>query len=218
VNRLSPSVLFAPGRINNPNYRKLITPECSDFFFSRGGKGFGVYSNAAVHNHLVKKADDWKPEVMQLVRQNQVPFEGWQDYLAKRLIEEMDKPHGEGLILINPNAATEMVRSHSSLKVNPRDDAEATVIGYISARDGKLRGLLGALVVDWDGVVFELSGFTDEERQLSESSWAYANLEQRLPDDIYCLRFPKGCRVTFSYRGLTDDGKPNEAVYFRGRD
>lgn len=218
VNRLSPNVLFAIGKINNPNYSKMITKASFDFFVEQGGSTFGVYSNAAVYNHLVKKADSWKPEVLQLVRQNQIPYVGWQEYVANRLIEEMGKPHGEGLILSDPNAATEMVRSHNSLKVKPRDDAEATVVGYISARDGKLRGLLGALIVNWDGVVFELSGFTDEERRLSETSWAYNHLEEELPPDIHCVRFPRGTQVTFSYRGLTDDGKPNEAVYFRGRD
>ena len=218
INRWSPEVLFKPGIINNPNYQKIISPECLSFFYAMGGHEYMALANGHVYKHLLAQSENWEERVIRLVKKNKIPYTGWQEYIARRLEEEMGKLHGEGLIAEDPNATADVKRVYSSLKIKPRDDAEAVVVGYISARDGKLRGMMGAAIVEWNGVRFELSGFTDEERRLSDSTWAWANLEKEIPDDIYAVHFPRGKRVTFSYRGLTDAGVPNEAAYYRGRD
>jgi DNA ligase-1 len=86
------------------------------------------------------------------------------------------------------------------LKVKPSRDSEATVVGYTWGK-GKLEGLMGSMLVDWEGIQFELSGFTNEERV------------------IHCKHYEADIRetVSFKYRELTDDGKPKEARYWRER-
>jgi len=76
----------------------------------------------------------------------------------------------EGIIVRNPNATYYCERSHMILKKKPDQDAEGTVVGYITGREGKegkLLGKMGALILKLDnGGRLELSGFTDEERKL----------------------------------------------------
>lgn len=221
ITRLSPVSWLEPGLINNPNFpNKYIGNDALDWWLSHGGKMLEPNSNIAIYKHLLHQQQFWNLDVLRLVKQTVMPFSLSlaREHLSIRLIEEMNRPRGEGLILTNPNSFNSMVRVKDSLKVKPRDDSEGVVVGYISGREGKLRGMLGALILDWEGKRLELSGFTEAERVLNESSWAYSNIGKELPDDIYAINFPIGSRVTFSYRGLTDDGIPNEAVYFRGRD
>jgi len=209
-NRLSPVTWLSEGRINNPNMiEKNLTADALGYYTYNGGKSFSYYPNNIIYGHLVGQ-EYWSDHLV-LVKQEVVLSK---DILKERLILEMGRVRGEGLILTDPFAYTKMQRTNSSLKVKPRDDAEATVMGYVTGK-GKLRGLMGALVVKWDDKIFELSGFTDAERTLSEQSYAWANEGAGVPEDINCPLFPIGTEVKFSYRGLTDDGIPNEAVYMR---
>jgi len=213
INRLSPQVWLGEGRINNPNFvEKIITNSHYDWYLDQGGKSFSPFPFHLVYNHL-QNAPYWSDKLV-LVTQTKMPLEPT-EYIRDKLILEMGKIHGEGLIITNPYDFNIMKRSHNSLKIKPRDDSEGQVVGYITGREGKLRGLLGALILDWQGTRLELSGFTDAERHLTDSDWAWNNLEVEMPRDLSCPRFPRGSMVTFTYRGLTDDGVPNEAVYDR---
>lgn len=161
---------------------------------------------------------------------------------------------GEGLIVRDPNSTYQCERSHKVLKVKPADDMEGTVIGYITGREtdkgSKLLGMMGALILQLDsGVRLELSGFTNQERDLeyiltkeecnraikkwSDAGcghcqpstkealdagvvrWARFSPETECLAEIQAKMFPRGTRVTFKYRGLTRDGVPQEARYFR---
>jgi DNA ligase-1 len=136
---------------------------------------------------------------------------------------------GEGVMLRDPNTSYECCRSHNLLKVKPFDDMEGTIIGYITGREtdkgSKLLGLMGAMVLRLDsGVELELSGFSNEERVLDgfhhgsgtrAKHWAENNPETECPLWIECKHFKRGERVTLKYRGLTKDGVPQEARYFR---
>jgi len=133
---------------------------------------------------------------------------------------------GEGLVLRNPLAPWEHHRSHNVLKLKPYLDDEATVIGYVSGREtdrgSKLRGLMGALIVQYNDKVFELSGFTDHERRLLHNfdadygfEYAWEHPGERMPENIYSPEFPIGTTVTFKYRELSKDGIPIEASYYR---
>ena len=135
---------------------------------------------------------------------------------------------GEGLVFRDPSSLWEPHRSHSVLKLKPYFDDEAIVIGYVSGREtdrgSKLRGLMGALVVDYGGKTFELSGFTDHERRLAHAAdpeygfeYAYNHPGESMPNGIYSPEFPKGSTITFKYRELSLDGIPIEASYFRKR-
>ena len=115
-------------------------------------------------------------------------------------------------------------RSSDLLKIKPFEDSEATVIGYTWGREtdlgSKLLGLMGNLVVSWEGKEFELSGFTNEERVLYVGD-CKANLigaahpGERCAPNIHSASFPIGSTVTFKYRELTDAGIPKEARFWR---
>ena len=143
---------------------------------------------------------------------------------------------GEGLMIRYPGARYKCERTHSVLKVKPLDDMEGTVTGYTTGREtdkgSRLLGRMGALVLDVDGKRLELSGFTDPERLLDcvdkgfgsvvrgfdhgvARDWAIEHPGAECPPHIEASQFPRGTTVTFRYRGLTNDGIPNEARYWR---
>jgi DNA ligase 1 len=104
---------------------------------------------------------------------------------------------GEGLMLHRANAVWQAGRSSDLLKLKPRHDAEATVVGHLPGR-GRHMGRLGALRVQLgDGTTFALgTGFSDGQRLQ--------------PPSI-------GSVVTFSHRGFTAAGVPRFASFLRLR-
>jgi len=102
---------------------------------------------------------------------------------------------GEGLMLHRGNAYYHVGRTANIMKLKRHQDAEATVIAYISGK-GKYQGMLGALKVKTaTGIVFKIgSGFSDDER---------AN-----PPAI-------GSTITYKYNGKTQANIPRFARYFR---
>lgn len=140
---------------------------------------------------------------------------------------------GEGIVLRDPLAPYIPERCHHITKLKPYHDSEAIVIGYITGRKtnkgSKLLGMMGAMIVDWNGKQFEISGFSGsntcgaKERLLIQNDgdydaarlWAEQNPETKCPSWIYAEAFPMGTIITFKYRELTDDGIPKEATYLR---
>ncbi len=131
-------------------------------------------------------------------------------------------------MLRNPGSFWVPQRSRQLLKAKGMLDAEAEVIGYVFGRatdkGSKLLGLMGAMIVKWNGRIFELSGFTDEERWLMEkgkasdhSAYEFGTEHpgERVPDSFHNPKFPVGSQVTFKYRELSDAGVPKEARYMR---
>ncbi len=112
---------------------------------------------------------------------------------AEAMLASIVSNGGEGLMIRNPSSFWEPVRVGTLLKMKPWHDDEAIVVGHQEGK-GKYAGMLGALVVTWKGIMFNLSGMTDEER--------------RNPAKI-------GTVVTFRYRELSNDGVPKEARYLR---
>jgi DNA ligase-1 len=132
---------------------------------------------------------------------------------------------GEGLMLRNPTSYWVTQRAKTLLKVKGERDDEATVVGYVWGREtdrgSKLLGLMGALVVEWMGRRFELSGFTEEERRMSgppKDQEGYVNPGLPVSGAWTNKNFPVGSRVTFRYRETTDKGLPKEARYWRKRE
>ncbi|MCA3241088.1 MAG: DNA ligase [Rubrivivax sp.] len=117
--------------------------------------------------------------------------------LARRL-DEVLRAGGEGLMLHRAAALWQPGRSADLLKLKPQADAEAVVLGHLPGR-GRHEGRMGALRVQLpDGREFRLgTGFTDAERAAPP---------------------PVGTRVSFRYQGLTDDGLPRFARYWRVRE
>lgn len=116
----------------------------------------------------------------------------------QRKLAEIVRVGGEGLMLHRADAPYITGRNDALLKLKPLDDAEATVIGYVPGK-GKYEGKMGALQVETaDGKRFQIgTGFTDVVR---------AN-----PPAI-------GTLVTYTYRGLTKNGLPRFASYWRVRE
>lgn len=141
-------------------------------------------------------------------------------------LNEVTDAGGEGLILRNPRSLWLPERSHHILKVKKLRDDEGVVVGYTTGREtdkgSKLLGMMGALIVKYQGNKFELSGFSDDERRLSgkddstsAQQWATDNPGAEVPSWIQADEFPRGSKVTFRYRTLSDSGIPVEARYLR---
>lgn len=142
---------------------------------------------------------------------------------VKGKLTDITESGGEGLIVRDPNAFYAVKRVRSMLKMKPLHDSEATMIGWSSGRQtdkgSKLLGKMGSLLLNWKGIEFELSGFTDAERELIHSAyeWAINNPGKRSPTVAGCVHFEPGCQVNFTYRDVTRDGIPVEARFRRVR-
>jgi len=189
--------VFAPGKINTPNHKAEI-PDCRQLF--------DTYTISPTQFHNIVKnfagREQYGTDVIEF--HNQFVLPATTDKCTRavdELMAEVLSKGGEGLIVRRPASVWQPTRTWDMLKIKPEHDAEGVVIGWTEGK-GKLSGLMGALTVrNNDGKVFNLSGFTDEERRLlgtgEPAHWAL------------------GTTVTYKYRELTDDGKPKEARYFR---
>lgn len=131
---------------------------------------------------------------LQLVPQFRVQDHAALESMLTRIVAE----GGEGVMLHRADAAWQSGRTDALRKLTPLHDAEATVIGHVAGK-GRLRGMVGALVVQTDdGVQFRLgSGLSDAQRQA--------------PPAI-------GTRITYRYREKTENGVPRFASFWRVRD
>ena len=187
--------IFTVGTVNNPNYKKRFQgnpyPGAKDLTDS----SFFMLRLRALQKHYA----DGTPPQLKVHEQHVLPVTdaAARDYVTRQLLE-ISKSGGEGVIIRNSMSEWEPIRSKHMLKLKPINDSEGTVIGRTDGK-GRLEGMMGALLLQWGNVQFELSGWTDYERQHHQEL------------------FPDGTNVTFVYRELTDDGKPKEARYLRKR-
>lgn len=242
--------MFAEGIIDNPNFKKVIQDWVIGWVADRIallGSDFLDYNpppslryesaylmmDAVINGREGTKARPHKSAYAERHKQKELQYpqglalkqiESWTGAIVSR--------GGEGGMVRDPNTTYVCSRSHKVLKIKPRDDMEGTVIGYITGREtdkgSKLLGKMGAMVLTLDdGKRLELSGFTDEERELigdmpvqmcspiNATYWATENPETECPEWIEARLFPRGTRVSFKHRGFTDDGIPCEAAYWR---
>lgn len=217
--------LFADGRINNPNWSTTIKfNECM------AAIGYPLDRLAmpfeSTYNWLKKELPTTNPH-LKLHPQRMLPFN---TPLALEIIDQECQDvvdnGGEGLILRFPGIDWEPIRNPYVFKVKPFLDAEGTIID-IRAGVGKYEGMMGSLTIKWQHGIFELSGFTDMERALTQAwlSLATSNpgeLLSNLPPECLIDEFPsavfkRGEVITFRYRELTDGNAPKEARYLRKR-
>lgn len=246
-----PSVeaVFASGKINVTNFKKEIPENAVDWVRERGLIVPRPRTFTGVLAYLDKNLVG--STYVSLHKQIQLPFSTEKALIkVTELLDSVTDNGGEGLILRRPQSIWTPSRTHDLVKVKKLQDDEATVVGYVTGRKtergSKLLGLMGAMIVNWRGVRFELSGFTDEERVLSSSEerihisqirnddlkdmmvepkafrWCMANYSPdngpgvQVPDWIVNQSFPRGSTVTFRYRELSDDNVPKEARFWRG--
>lgn len=140
--------------------------------------------------------------IRQLVRQANVPwlqeieqFSVVDHNSLQKLLKNIVKGGGEGLMLHRADAPYETGRSDILLKVKPWKDAEAVVVGVLPGK-GKNIGRMGALRVrGQDGKEFSLgSGFSDELRRNPPAP---------------------GTMVTYRYHDVTSKGLPRFASFLR---
>lgn len=224
------SVMFEDGKINVPNFKKDIKGVLPWVMKRLRGNEFvqpkDFESTYRYLCALVKRTEN-----MEVHMQLRLPFttgearQHLDEYLNAVLYRG-----GEGIVLRNPIMPWRPERTHHSLKYKPYTDSEGTVAGYVWGREtdkgSKLLGLMGAMIINWNGVMFELSGFTDEERILAVNGTNYIaaqevgkkNPGKIVGKGIWNPKFPIGSKVTFKYRELTDDKKPKEARFLRKYD
>lgn len=215
-----PSTFFTSGKINNQNFSHFIDEETCFAFL-----------NERLKNHMMTKMHRFDITVQRMLRMAASQNEVWkfapqvqlpstvrsaQSKMYEMLDDETNKG-GEGLILRAPSSLWVPKRVNQLLKVKKFLEDEATVIGY-TAGIGKFRGMLGALHVIWNTKQFYLSGFNDEERQLTSRGreWAMDNPGKDYDGSAsISVCFERGSVVRFRYREVTNDGVPKEGRFFR---
>ena len=222
------SAFTQTGRINNPNFvEKIMDRDQLISWLLDQDFEWEMYWMAPLPFRSVVKLMDKHlvgNTVLQVVRQDQLPFmTGEAQILARLQLEQITESGGEGVMLRSPDQVWEPKRVNGLVKMKKLQDAEARVIDYVSGRQtdkgSKLLGLMGALVVEYKGKQFELSGFTDTERELLDpDGWCTDNPGCLLPESINSEHFPRGSIVTFRFREHSKDGIPIEARYWRTAD
>lgn len=207
--------VFKDGRINEPQYKKkfegiLDWIDLSNLDYCPPPALTFEQAYFLLQQHA-------KAPSTEIVRQHEIPFMRAQaNTMLNKFMGLVLDAGGEGLVIRKRSSFWTPTRSYGLLKFKPFDDTEGTLIGYTTGK-GKLKGLIGALVVDYNGHVLHLSGLTDDERLLEDYTWAAENPGENLPDDIEAICFTRGDKITFKYRGMSDTGVPQEARYWRKR-
>lgn len=181
------------GRVYTPNYSYVFDGQSPWPFRTEQHRSFSSVLHYLERNLV-------RTDNVDLHAQVQLDFgttAGLQQMEAK--LSDVVAGGGEGLIVRHYNLTWEPIRSHQLLKVKPVLSSTCTVVDWTLGK-GKLSGMFGALLVEWQGKRFELSGFTNLERTI------YAGWPRY---------FPAGMEIEFSYRELTDAGIPKEARFKR---
>lgn len=230
------SRVFAPGRIENTNFRKSFDERTLEWIKDKVGIIIKAdRSFESIYHYLTNNVN--QNDVVVIHEQEQLPFNGpeTESRITERLLDVCSQG-GEGLVLRRHVSIWKPERTWDCLKVKQVLDAEGTVVGYVWGKEtdkgSKLLGLMGSVILDFNSRQFELSGFTEEERVMDyvdqsngpelkrlEMARRYGtNHSGELIDgDFHNPKFPRGSKVTFKYRELTDGLIPKEARYFRKR-
>ena len=257
--------VFADGLINVPNYCKAISYDACKHLRQKVWRVCESKAGFDVERIYLRSYLEQWPELysktyghslpenpcFEVLEQKKLPvMSSKAEEMAWAFLEHVTDLGGEGVILRHPTHPWEPHRVRHLLKMKKLHDAEGIVTGYVTGREtdkgSKLLGMMGALVLDFNGKRLELSGFTDAERTLGWTEgfcraeveippfdkgvwhssphadkipnlWARANPETQVPDYFEASAFPRGSKVTFKYRELSDDGIPKEARYWRPR-
>ncbi len=205
--------ILVPRTIDEINFQKAITPGMLEWVRERTGFYDHTYIFAEVRSYMMHMAANEHFKVI-----DQVVVKSVED-IKSELDRAMAKKHGEGLMLRDPNSVWTPERVHTLVKLKPTADAEGKVVGYTAGKEGKtgrLLGRIGALQILWNGKLFELSGMDDVDREFDSDK-----------EKNYAMKFPGenmfygaqgktirlGDMVTFTYRSLTNKGKPKEARF-----
>jgi DNA ligase-1 len=222
--------IFMDGSINNPQFRlniKLLkirdwiakrpTSRLVDYQFLPLGTPF-EQELRMLQNMVPLEGNIY------LHRQKKLPLKGFKEVIEHEL-DMVLKDGGEGIVLRAPYSVWTPHRSHDVLKYKPYLDDEGVVVGFTSGkateRGSKYLGMIGALILDYNGKRLELAGLTDAEREFQTrlmSVHAQANPGKDMPPGTCGKLFKVGQLVTFRYRELSPDGLPKEGRFLRKRE
>jgi DNA ligase-1 len=220
--------LLAPGEIKNVNFHCTLTEADYEWFERRCSADYTTLTDQSTFRYeydwlrtaLVGHEHAFAHEQSKLSPNEQDAQEEVEACLRAVLMTG-----GEGVVIRDPNAHWTPKRVNALLKYKPFDDAEGTITGFISGRltdkGSKHLGMIGALILDFNGKRLELAGFTLPEREFinpEQEAFAVAHPGVDMPANFSAIHFKVGQTVTFKYRELSDDGIPKEARYFRKRD
>jgi DNA ligase-1 len=221
--------LFGDGEINITNFKKTfsnIQPWIQKRSLEVGLKPFtGEKTFDFVYEKLKLRIQN--NNIIKVHPQIELPRNNYQEVFDAKF-EEVVAKGGEGLVIRAPHSIWTPERSHMLLKYKPFQDDEGIVIGYIwgkkTDKGSKLLGLMGALILNYKGKRLELSGFTEDEREMidnNNSKEEAFNEGVKHPGEEVNINlfknpiFPIGNTVTFRYRELSDTGTPKEARFLR---
>lgn len=223
-----PDRLFAPGEIKNSNFHCTLDDLALVWFEARENLDFNDLAYGATFRYEY----DWLRTCLNgrehVFAHEQIPLpddEGEaREAVEAFLVATLDKG-GEGVVIRDPNAIWTPKRVNALLKYKPWDDDEGTITGFTSGRrtekGSKHLGRIGALILDYKGKRFELSGLTDVEREFAEDAFVEQAKEhpgKDMPAGTQGLHFKVGQTVTFKFRELSDDNVPKEGRFWRKRD
>lgn len=224
--------VFVTGEIKNTNFHRDINCEkIMDWISTHCPLYHGEYTNLhkdttfAQELAILECALETHTDFAYLHKQ--IKLANTHEEAAAQVEEHLEKIlelGGEGLIIRAPESQWYPKRMHHMLKYKPFDDDEGIVVGFTSGREtnkgSKLLGMIGALILDYNGKRLELAGLTNEERRFvtkDDVKYAEQHPGEEMPASTQAVHFKVGDTVTFKYRELSDDGIPKEARYWRQR-
>lgn len=223
--------VFAPGEIKNSNMVLNVDQmEIMCFIQNRAAAGtLEQFVHIAARDFTFEKELNYlqsalpQDDLLYLHRHVQLPgARAMAERHMDRFMDEVLGEGGEGIMLRDPQAIWTPKRVDSLLKLKPFTDDQGTLTGFVSGRQtdkgSKLRGMIGAMILDYNGKRLEMSGFTDEERRFATEdmvAYAFNHSGMDMPDYFQGKHFKVGDTIEFRYRELSDAGIPKEARFLR---
>lgn len=230
------AAVFQDGLIKNANFLcEINRNDCLEYIWNRSDAGRIIEPEVRTYGEEIaileclesEYASDHYSSVHTETIETMAGLDVWLKYVTEK--------GGEGIMLRHKDSVWYPKRRPFLLKVKPRHDAEATVVGFVSGRKGKtgqFLGKLGALVCVWHGdptapcgllkapVEFEVgTGLTHADREVHADDVEALAAEPGVRcDSCVPLKFAIGDKITFSYMGVTNDLCPREPAYLRTRE
>lgn len=204
--------VFMTGRINNPNFEKIIDYETCN----RYANSFERRNAAAMHT-LPYLMDTYKSDpVVKGHTQIQLPkIESEARDMAYEMLDKIVAAGGEGLMLRNDKSIWFPKRGPTLLRMKPMHEGDGVIVGYVYGTRAN-KGMLGALRLEWEGKRFDVgTGFDKPERFITDPeirALAWNDPGGFTTKNIH-QQYPLGGIVEFKYTSLTNDGVPREARF-----
>jgi len=235
--------IYRDGEIKNANFhREISNSEIKKWFKDTASSNTMMEDFKAItpaempfHGRLQWLQEMLPEEGRIYVTQQTKLTSDWSQTIEDKL-EDVLRFGGEGLIFRDPNGLWEPKRLATTLKYKPYQDAEASIVGIVAGRQGRIGqtlGKIGALMCEArirpsrEYISFEVgAGLTMEERELHPrlAEWATNHPGEEIPvwdimprdwNGLFNATFGDNTRITFKYRELSDDGIPKEPRFWR---